>query len=193
MDRFEFFFSFYGLLLGLSVAAVATGLANAVGARRSVRIGRLTPLLALFVLLDIASFWIQAWRIRDHAHVTYAAIYLGLAVALAYFVSANLVFPTRQDEWADFDDHYRAHKRHVLAGVLFANLVMAGLAAYWRPEVSASLFDLSNVAFFLPLAALLIARPKWKLDLPLLLYLVGYYAVGAASGYFDSGLSPDRL
>lgn len=191
MDRFEFFFSFYGLLLGLSVAAVATGLASAIGARKAVRIGRLTPLLALFVLLDIASFWIQAWRIREHAEITYASIYLGLAVALAYFLSANLVFPTRQEEWADFDDHYRAHKRHVLAGVLFANVVMTGLAAYWRPE--ASLFGLDNLAFYIPLVALLFTPPRGRLDVLLLIYLIGFYVVGAVSGYFDSGVSADRL
>lgn len=191
MDRFEFFFSFYGLLLGLSVAAVATGLANAVGARKAVRMGWRTPLLALFVLLDIASFWIQAWRIREQAQVTYAAIYVGLAVALAYFLSANLVFPTRQEEWGDFDDHYRAHKRHVLAGVVFANLVVMGLASYWRPETR--IFGPDNLAFFIPLLALLLTPAKWRLDLILLIYLIGFYIVGAATGYFDSGVSPGRL
>ena len=32
MGEFEFYFSFYGLLLGLSVAEVANGFLNAVGA-----------------------------------------------------------------------------------------------------------------------------------------------------------------
>lgn len=58
---FEFFFSFYGLLLGLSAAEVAKGLANALGARERIRIGWLTPMLAGFLLLDIASFWLFAW------------------------------------------------------------------------------------------------------------------------------------
>ena len=58
---FEFFFSFYGLLLGLSAVEVAKGLANALGVRERIRIGWLTPLLAAFVLLDITSFWLFAW------------------------------------------------------------------------------------------------------------------------------------
>ena len=36
MSAFEFFFSFCGLLLGLSVAAIATGLALAIQSRRTI-------------------------------------------------------------------------------------------------------------------------------------------------------------
>ena len=61
MSAFEFFFSFYGLLLGLSVAAIATGVATVIHHRRRVQIGWLTPTLATFVALDIASFWGSAW------------------------------------------------------------------------------------------------------------------------------------
>ncbi|WP_167309524.1 hypothetical protein [Brevundimonas naejangsanensis] len=56
LNAFEFFFSFYGLVLGLSVAVTATGLATAIQHRKKIQIGWLTPLLALFVCLDIASF-----------------------------------------------------------------------------------------------------------------------------------------
>ncbi|HEX8470538.1 MAG TPA: hypothetical protein VF633_05450, partial [Brevundimonas sp.] len=61
MSAFEFFFSFYGLVLGLSVAALATGAARAVKHRKTVRIGWLTTMLAVFVALDIATFWDAAW------------------------------------------------------------------------------------------------------------------------------------
>lgn len=42
MSAFEFFFSFCGLLLGLSVAALATGLALAVQNRRTICLPRST-------------------------------------------------------------------------------------------------------------------------------------------------------
>lgn len=66
MDQFSFYFSFLGLLLGLSVVEAANGLANAIANRRKTTMGILTPLLALFVLLDILSFWLIAWVNREH-------------------------------------------------------------------------------------------------------------------------------
>ncbi len=57
MSAFEFFFSFYGLVLGLSVAVIATGVARAFKHRKTVRVGWKTPMLAAFVALDIATFW----------------------------------------------------------------------------------------------------------------------------------------
>lgn len=64
MGTFEFFFSFYGLVLGLSVAVIATGLATSIQHRAQVRMGWLTPMLALFVCLDIVSFWSNAWGLQ---------------------------------------------------------------------------------------------------------------------------------
>lgn len=60
MSDFEFFFSFYGLILGLSVAEIASGIARTVHERGEVRVGWLTPMLAVFVSLDVAGFWVVA-------------------------------------------------------------------------------------------------------------------------------------
>ncbi len=57
MSAFEFFFSFYGLLLGLSVAELVGGFARVLHERQRVRFGWLTPLLALFVAVDLVTFW----------------------------------------------------------------------------------------------------------------------------------------
>ena len=47
MSAFEFFFGFYGLILGLSVVEVVTGFSKVLKQRRRIRIGYLTPMLAL--------------------------------------------------------------------------------------------------------------------------------------------------
>ena len=171
---------------------MAGGLANAVGSRKAIRLGWLTPLLAGFVLLDISSFWIQAWRIRQHVVITYPAFFIGLAIALAYYISAALVFPRQLSEWTDLDEHYTAHKRQVLAGVLFANVVVTALAIAFRPEVWASIFGLEFILFFAPVVILLFTRHK-RLDAALLSGLIIYYLAGAASGWFDSGVSAANL
>lgn len=106
MDEFGFYFSFFGLLLGLSVAEAANGLANAIANRRKIAMGILTPLLALFVLLDISSFWLIAWVNREHAIISWTTIFCGLAVAITYYLSAALIFPRSGQKYTSLDDHY---------------------------------------------------------------------------------------
>lgn len=123
LGAFEFFFSFYGLLLGLSVAVIATGLATAIQHRKKIRIGWLTPMLALFVGLDIASFWDSAWVNFRHLPFSYGLLVGGLAIALVYFVAASLVFPHDLDDGQSLDDHFWANKQVVLLLTTAANLV----------------------------------------------------------------------
>jgi len=123
MSAFEFFFSFYGLLLGLSVAVIATGLATAIQHRKKIRIGWLTPILALFVGLDIASFWDSAWTNFRHLPFSYGLLIAGLAIALVYFIAASLVFPHDLDDGQSLDDHFWANKKVVLLLTVVANLV----------------------------------------------------------------------
>ena len=128
MSAFEFFFSFYGLLLGLSVAGIATGVATAIQHRRKIRIGWLTPLLALFVGLDIASFWDAAWVNFQHLSFSYGLLVAGLGIALVYFIAASLVFPHQIEDGDSLDDHFWANKRVVLLLLVAANLLGAAAA-----------------------------------------------------------------
>jgi hypothetical protein len=127
MSAFEFFFSFYGLLLGFSVAVVATGLVLAVQHRKTVRIGWLTPLLAVFVALDIASFWDQAWTNFRHLPFSYGLLVAGLVIAVTYFVAASMVFPLKLEDTKSLDEHFWANKKIVLLLLVVANLL--GVAA----------------------------------------------------------------
>ena len=127
MDPFEFFFSFYGLLLGFSVAELVGGFARLLHERRTVRFGYLTPLLALFVAIDIASFWNQAWVIFRPAPYNYALLIVGRAVASTFYVAATQVFPRELKPGEDLDDHFWARKRLVLLSVMGANLLIVFL------------------------------------------------------------------
>ena len=124
MSAFEFFFSFYGLLLGLSAAVIATGLATAIQHRKTVRIGWLTPMLGVFVALDITSFWTSAWDNFQHAPVSYGLLVAGLVVALIYFIAASLVFPANLQAGDDLDAHFWANKRIVLVLQTLATLLV---------------------------------------------------------------------
>lgn len=123
MSPFEFFFSFYGLLLGLSVAVLATGAARAFKHRKTRRVGWLTPLLALFVFLDIATFWEAAWINYRELPVSYGLLVGGLVVAVVYYIAAALVFPDDSDTPGPLDDHFWANRRATLCLLILANLL----------------------------------------------------------------------
>jgi hypothetical protein len=106
MSDFEFFFSFYGLLLSLSVVEIATKLADWVGQRHRHRLSALTGLLAIFLLMDLSAFWMLAWGNREVIRVGWGLVFGGLAVAVVYFLAAALVFPRNAEDWATLDEHY---------------------------------------------------------------------------------------
>jgi len=126
MSDFEFIFSLFGLLLGLSLAEVLGGLAKAIEARlrpgSAIRIGWLTPLLGAFVMLDLLSFWQAAWVVRDVVHVSGKLLMAITVFAAAYYLAAHLVFPRDIEEQPDFDAHF-FRVRRVVIGVMFGLLL----------------------------------------------------------------------
>jgi hypothetical protein len=131
MSAFEFFFSFYGLLLGLSVAALVSGFAAVLHERERVRFGWLTPMLASFVALDVATFWNQAWVIFRGAPYNNALLIVGLVVAATFYIAASVTFPRVTAEGVrtriDLDEHFWAQRRLVLGCLLTANLIVSAL------------------------------------------------------------------
>lgn len=94
MSDFEFVFSLFGLMLGFSLAEVLGGFIRTIKARRHVRLGWLTPMLAVFVMLDLTSFWANAWDHRAAIPATYGVMVLGLAASGLYYFVASLLFPS---------------------------------------------------------------------------------------------------
>ena len=184
MDQFNYLFSFFGLIIGLAVADVAGSCAAVVAGRRSIRVGTLTPMLAGFVLLDIASFWFQAWNIRAEARVEYTSLFFTLAVAMAYYLSVALLFPKPIVEGIDLDDNYWANKRYIVAGVAFANLAIYAVIAYFDPEIRATIGSWQDWMYYGPLAALMVSRWPW-VDRLALAVAIGMYVAGSMLGAFD--------
>jgi hypothetical protein len=126
MSAFEFVFSLFGLLLGFSLVEVLGGLARAVGGSRKRPLGWLTPMLAIYVMLDVTGFWSIAWVARDFIPVNYAALVVGLAITGLYYMAAYLVFPGAEDQDADLDGHYFDVKSKVFAAILMCQLLAHG-------------------------------------------------------------------
>lgn len=123
MDPFEFLFSLFGLLLGLSLAEVLGGFGRALKRQKVRAIGWLTPLLGLVVCVDLISFWSIAWFVRDHVPVHYASLVTGFLITGVYYLAATLVFPEQASDEVDLDGHYLSVRRRVLGAVLFCNII----------------------------------------------------------------------
>lgn len=125
MSPFELVFAVYGLLLGLAIAEVLGGFSRALKLKRGtkpVRIGWLTPLLGILVVLDLTSFWLLAWDARDQISADYLTLVAVLAMVGIYYLAATLIFPDEPEEWPDFDHWYDKQNRMVIAGLLTANI-----------------------------------------------------------------------
>ena len=136
MSQFELVFAVYGLLLGLAIAEVLGGFSRALKLKRgtrAVRIGWLTPLLGILVMLDLTSFWLLAWDARDQIDANYATLVCVLAMVGIYYLAATLIFPEAPEEWPDFDDWYDKQNRLVIGGLLTANVASwFGVAVIFR-------------------------------------------------------------
>jgi hypothetical protein len=159
MTDFEFTFALFGLLLGLSLAEVLSGVARAIEARlrlgAELRIGWLTPLLGAFVFLDLLSFWQAAWVTRDVIAVSGTTLLAVSVFAGAYYLAASLVFPRGISAAADLDDHFFRIRR-VVIGVMFA-LMMVQLVFYAStPELAARLISPLPLTMTAVLVALMI-------------------------------------
>jgi hypothetical protein len=196
LSAFEFFFSFYGLILGLSVAELLGGFARTVNRNPRPRFGLLTPLLAVFAAVDVTTFWYQAWIIFRPAPFNLALLMLGLLIAGLFYIAATLVFPRDEDRIEDLDTHFWRNKRTILLLLLSANVIVASLiigvsAAQGELHLVAKTwyfwFGLSLFTGLTVVAAL--ARRPWIVKAALIALLVYYSSniVRAAAPLINEG------
>jgi hypothetical protein len=149
MTNFEFIFSLFGLLLGLSLAEVLGGFARAFKRHGRRKLGLLTPMLSVFLLYDITTFWIMAWRLRDAVPIHIATLVVGLLITGLYYFAAVLVWPEDApppsseaqvsaggpaSDWDQLDGWMMTHKRQVLLSVFACNAMSFAAALALVPQ-----------------------------------------------------------
>lgn len=177
MTIFEFVFSLYSLLFGLALTQIFAGFGNTLQERHKLKVGWLTPLLGLFVTVDITSFWAIGWEMKDMFRPDFLYLLCGVLLAGTYYLAARLVFPRNFVEWPDFDIYYFRHRQWVLGGILFCNLVVLSVSIALGSRFFRSPLGVINlVTYFIPLIALLAVRNK-RANIALLLLLLVRYAI----------------
>jgi hypothetical protein len=184
MSDFEFLFILYSLVLGLSMVELLSGLGRSIERYLAARaggpafhMGWLTPLLAVFVMLDLLSFWGAAWTVRELVGVTGLSMLGTISFASLYYLTARLVFPSEAMPIADLDEHYFRIKR-LLFGLLLALLVMQLGFYFSLPELRPALLAPARLGLTLVLVAMMIgamlARSR-RISLGLLIALILRY------------------
>jgi len=179
MSNFDFVFSLFGLLLGLALAEVLGGFARALQKRRRIRIGWLSPLIALILLLDISSFWLVAWAVRDAIPIRSFPMMCGLAICALYYLVASLAFPHDLDEWPDLDDYFDRHKRVLMGGMIGCNLLaLIGTMLLGINPIDNYHSLVSIPAFLIPAAAVALIKDR-RANAALLAFIALQYPLGA--------------
>jgi hypothetical protein len=172
---FEFVFSLYSLLFGLALAQVFGGFGNTLQERHKLKVGWLTPLLGLFVILDLTSFWEIGWQMRGITRPYFLFLICCVLLAGIYYLAARLVFPRNFVEWPDFDVYYFRHKHWVYGGILLCNVVAVSALLTIAGRFVRSPIGFANFAsYFVLLIALLAVRSKRASIVLLVLMLLRY-------------------
>lgn len=186
MDAFSFAFSLFGLLMGLALAEAIGGFGSALELRHKIRIGWLTPLLALLITFDITSFWLIAWQNRAAVPINFISLAAGLVIFGIYYLIAQLAFPDDVERWPDLDVYYFKHKRWLMGGMYTCNLLaMAGLQAIGVPQLANANGWIVFVTFTLGVAAV-VFLPGKRLNMAALIYQLCLYPLFDALGVMSS-------
>ena len=181
MTAFEFVFPLFGLLVGLSFAEMLGGLARALENQRRVRVGWLTPLLGLVILVNLTMIWLGAWDMRDVAAPSSAGVLFILVVGGSYFLAASLVFPSAGADVADLDEHFMANRRFALLVIAACNLLYLVRMALKLGAGAGPLWWVGNGAFLALLVLAALTRDR-RIILAVLAFLVATHAIMLALG-----------
>lgn len=146
MTGFDFAFALFTLVLGLAVGENVSGFARVMrlhararaGKADGVRVGWLTPLLAVLVLLNQITLWHQGYAVRNGLPFSYLTLLIILAIVVAHYLFSSLVWPEDPAEWPDFDAYYEQHNRLILSGLLIINIAVMLTAQPYAPGPTAA-------------------------------------------------------
>lgn len=123
LDKFSFFFAFYGLILGLAVAELLGGFAGMVRAHALKKLEAQTALLALLTFVLIVATWVDAWNMLQGMTLNFEDLWAPLVLAIVYYLIAAVIFPREREQFAHLHLYFAARKKFVTGLLLAAEVV----------------------------------------------------------------------
>lgn len=189
MTPFDFVFTLFGLLLGFTLVQLLSGFVRAIkwasvrplgGGAEPVRLGWLTPLLGLFVLLDVTSYWSNIWNVRTLIPMGLDVLFGVLFLASIYYFASSLVFPDEPRDWPDFDRWFWLHRRKVLGCMFVVNPAWVIVSKSQAPPLRSQAATIAiQMAYFVPLAVAVFARRTRVVGTALALLILLYLGLAA--------------
>lgn len=187
MDAIEVFYAFYGALLALAAGRLLAGAARLLAHRGTIRIGWMTPLLALLLVFDLAACATNGWRALGSADMSLRLVLDCMLAAGAYYMAASLIAPETLSDGLDLDVWYRQNKRYVVGGMLAGNvlgfevmqIILNGLHETLTTRWT-GFNALMNLVYYVLLIVLLLIRNR-ATDLVMLVVLNALYFISIVS------------
>ena len=142
MQIFEFLMVLVSIVVGLGLAALLTGVADALRARREVRIYWIHTLVVAGVFLAFMQIWWESWSLQRETQWTFVGMLMMLGGPLLLFLVAHVLFPQARDH-TDLADYY--YEISPIIWLLAAAAVVVG--TLFRPVVfGESLLSLDHLS-----------------------------------------------
>ena len=119
VDRFSFFFAFYGLILGLGVAELLSGFAGMVRAHALKKLEAQTALVALLTFVLIVATWVDTWTMDRTITLNFGDLWAPILLATFYYLAAAVIFPRDRAQYSHLRAYFAARRKFVI-GMLFA-------------------------------------------------------------------------
>ena len=195
MDSFSYFIAFYSLILGLALTELLGGFAHMARAKALKKLEPQTALLALFILVDICSTWVDTWLSLRHVSVDMASLWAPVLITICLYLAAAVVFPHDEADHERLGDYYRERKRFVVGLLLAAEIfihvtylpIFEERIAH-EPEVFWLWTVPYNAAIEATMIALLFVRSR-RANIVLLVLLLLFLAIP----YWDEGSIPNAI
>jgi hypothetical protein len=123
LDKFSFFFAFYGLILGLAVAELLGGFAGMVRAHALKKLEAQTALLALLTFVLICATWVDAFTMSRSITLDFSNLWAPILLATFYYLAAAVIFPRDPGQYAHLRAYFAARRRFVIGMLIAAEMV----------------------------------------------------------------------
>ncbi len=115
-----------GMVLGLSIARLLSGVAVYVQHPGRYRVSPLHLAWTLLLFVQVIHFWWFEFHLRSLPHMTFPIYFFVLIYGSAYFLLCSLLYPADIDEYAGYEDYFLSRRGWffgILAGAQVLDLV----------------------------------------------------------------------